>query len=164
MRISRDGRRFWAACARTQTVLEVDTESGAVLKRLPTSRDGAWFVEVNRDETKLYTPNLEGKSVSVITRASGEVKVLPLEDPGYGIDITPDGKHVLVTGRGVTVIDTSSDTISRTIATTPPRHRPHSDHTRWPARGCGDGEIGRSLRARHRAFSAGDDHCRQARR
>ena len=119
VRISKDGRRFWAACARTQTVLEVDTESGAVLKRYPTSRDGAWFVEVNRDETKLYTPNLEGKSVSVITRATGEVKVLPLEDRGYGIDITPDGRHVLVSGRGITVIDTNSDTISRMIATTP---------------------------------------------
>ena len=119
VRISRDGRRFWAACARSQTVLEVDAGSGAVLNRLPTGRDGAWFVEVNPDETKLYTPNLEGKSVSVITRATGDVKVLPLEDAGYGIDITPDGKHVLVSGRGVAVVDTSRDVISRTITTTP---------------------------------------------
>ena len=120
VRISRDGRRLWAACARQQTVLEVDTETGAVLNRLRTTRDGAWFVEVNPEETKLYTPNLEGTSVSVITRATGDVKVLPLEYRAYGIDRTPDGKHVLVSGRGVAVIDTSSDVIARTIATTPP--------------------------------------------
>lgn len=120
VRISRDGRRFWAACARSQTVLEVDTENGAVLKRLPTGRDGAWFVEVNRDESKLYTPNLEGKSISVITRDTGEVKVLPLESEGYGIDITPDGKHVVVSGRGITVVDTRTDVIARTIATAAP--------------------------------------------
>ena len=119
VRISRDGRRLWAACARQQTVLEIDTETGAVLNRFRTSRDGAWFVEVNQDETKLYTPNLEGTSVSVITRATGEVKVLPLEYRAYGIDRTSDGRHVLVSGRGVAVIDTSSDVISRTIATTP---------------------------------------------
>ena len=119
VRISRDGRRFWAACARSQTVLEVDTGSGAVLNRLPTGRDGAWFVEVNPDETKLYTPNLEGKSVSVITRATGDVKILPLEHAAYGIDITPDGKHVLVSGRGVAVVDTGRDVVSRTITTTP---------------------------------------------
>ena len=119
VRISRDGRRFWAACARSQTVLEVDIRTGAVLNRLPTGRDGAWFVEVNPDESKLYTPNLEGKSVSVITRATGDVKVLPLEDAGYGIDITPDGKQVLVSGRGVAVVDTGRDVISRTITTTP---------------------------------------------
>lgn len=119
LRISRDGRRFWAACARSRTVLEVDTENGAVLNRFPTNRDGAWFVEKNPDETKLYTPNLEGKSVSVITRATGEVKVLPLEHEGYGIDITPDGRYVLVSGRGIAVIDTSSDVIARTITTDP---------------------------------------------
>ena len=120
VRISRDGRRLWAACARKQTVLEVDTESGAVLHRFPTSRDGAWFVEVNPAETKLYTPNLEGTSVSVITRATAEVKVLPLEYQAYGIDITPDGRHVLVSGlseRRLAVVDTGSDVISRTIAT-----------------------------------------------
>ena len=120
VRVSRDGRRLWAACARMQTVLELDTESGAVLNRHRTNRDGAWFVEVNRDETKLYTPNLEGTSVSVITPRTGQVKVLPLDYRAYGIDITPDGQQVLVSGRGVAVIDTSSDTVARTIATTPP--------------------------------------------
>ena len=119
VRISRDGRVMWAACARTQTVLEIDTASGAVLNRFRTSRDGAWFVEVNPEETKLYTPNLEGTSVSVITRATGEVKVLPLDYRAYGIDRTADGKHVLVSGRGVAVIDTGTDVIASTIATTP---------------------------------------------
>lgn len=122
VRISQDGRRLWAACARQQTVLEIDTETGAVLNRFPTNRDGAWFVEVNRPETKLYTPNLEGTSVSVITRATKEVKVLPLEYQAYGIDVTPDGAHVLVSalnGRSVAIIDTRTDTIARTIAPTP---------------------------------------------
>jgi len=59
-------------------------------------------------------------ATQVITRATGEVKVLPLEYEGYGIDITPDGKHVLVSGRGIALIDTSSDIISRTIPTSPP--------------------------------------------
>lgn len=119
VRISRDGRRVWAACARSQAVLEIDADTGAVLRSFPTSRDGAWFVEVNPEETKLYTPNLEGKSVSVITRATGEVKVLPLDYSAYGIDVTADGRHVLVSGRGVAVIDTGSDVVSRTIPTTP---------------------------------------------
>lgn len=120
VRVSRDGRQLWAACAPQQTVLELDAETGAVLNRFPTSRDGAWFVEVSPDETKLYTPNLEGTSVSVITRATAAVKVLPLDYRAYGIDRTPDGTHVLVSGRSVAVIDTSSDVVSRTIATTPP--------------------------------------------
>jgi DNA-binding beta-propeller fold protein YncE len=120
VRISRDGRRLWAACARQQTVLEIDTESGAVLNRFPTERDGAWFVEVNPAETKFYTPNLEGKSVSVITRATREVKVLPLDYQAYGVDVTPDGAHVLVSAvdqRTLAVVDTTRDAISKTLAT-----------------------------------------------
>jgi DNA-binding beta-propeller fold protein YncE len=120
VRISRDGRRLWAACGAAQAVLEIDTESGAVLRRFPTARDGAWFVEVTPDEAKLYTPNMEGQSVSAIARGTAEVKVMPLDYRAYGIDITPDGRHVLISGRGVAVVDTATDTISRTIATAPP--------------------------------------------
>jgi DNA-binding beta-propeller fold protein YncE len=117
VRVSRDGRRLWAACARVaKAVLEVDLETGQVVKRYPTTRDGSWFVEINRDENKLYTPNLEGRSVSVITRATGEVKVLPLEFQAYGIDITPDGRHILVSGRAITIVDTQTDAVVRTIA------------------------------------------------
>lgn len=119
VRISRDGRRLWAACAPTQTVLELDTEKGTVLNRYRINRDGAWFVEVTPDESKLYTSNMEGTSVSAITRSNGDVKVLPLEFRAYGIDVAPDGKHVLVSGRALTVIDTSTDAVVRTIATTP---------------------------------------------
>jgi DNA-binding beta-propeller fold protein YncE len=120
IRVSRDGTRLWAACAPTRTVIEVDTDKGTVLNRYPTNRDGAWFVELSPDESKLYTPNLEGTSVSVITRSSASVKVLPLDFRAYGIDITPDGKTVLVSGRALSVIDTTTDAVVRTIATTPP--------------------------------------------
>lgn len=119
VRISRDGTRLWAACAPTRTVIELDTNTGKVLKRYPTESDGAWFVELSADESKLYTPNLEGTSVSVITRSSASVKVLRLDFGAYGIDITPDGKKVLVSGRALTVIDTTTDAVVHTIATTP---------------------------------------------
>jgi DNA-binding beta-propeller fold protein YncE len=120
VRVSRDGRRLWAACAGTQTVLELDAESGAVLRRYPTARDGAWFVEVAPDESRLYTPNMEGKSVSVITRDSGTVAVTPFDEAAYGIDVTPDGRHLWVSGRHLAVIDTRTPTAVRTITTPEP--------------------------------------------
>ncbi len=72
IRVSRDGRRIWAACASAQAILELDSETGKVLKTYPTDQQGSWFVEITPDERKLYTPNLEGKSVSVIDREYGE--------------------------------------------------------------------------------------------
>jgi DNA-binding beta-propeller fold protein YncE len=111
IRVSRDGRRIWAACAQAQTILELDSDNGKILKTYPTEQQGAWFVEVTPDERKLYTPNLEGKSVSVIDRATGTVKVIKFEHAVYGIDITPDGKQVWVSGGDLAVIDTSKDEV-----------------------------------------------------
>ncbi len=111
IRVSRDGRLLWAACAGAQTILELDSDTGKILKTYKTDQEGSWFVEITPDERKIYTPNLEGKSVSVIDRATGKVKVIKFEDPVYGIDITPDGKQVWVSGGDLAVIDTATDEV-----------------------------------------------------
>lgn len=111
IRVSRDGRLLWAACGPSQAILELDSETGRILKTYQTQQQGSWFVEITPDERKLYTPNLEGKSVSVIDRATGKVKVIRFEAPVYGIDIAPDGKHVWVSGGDLAVIDTSTDEV-----------------------------------------------------
>ena len=111
IRVSRDGRLLWLACAPTQSIVELDSGTGKILKTYPTNQQGSWFVEITPDEKKFYTPNLEGKSVSVIDRVTSKVKVIPFEHAVYGIDITPDGKHVWVSGRDVAVIDTGKDEV-----------------------------------------------------
>ena len=117
IRVSRDGRRIWAACAGAQTILELDSDTGKILKTYSTDQQGSWFVEITPDERKLYTPNLEGKSVSAIDRATGTVKVIKFEHAVYGIDITPDGKQVWVSGGDIAVIDTSKDEVVARIKT-----------------------------------------------
>ena len=115
VRVSRDGSRLWAACAGTQSVLELDARTGEVLRRYGTGQQGSWFVEVTPDERKLYTTNLEGRSVSVIDRATGALKTLPFDFPVYGVDVTPDGRELWVTGRDVVVIDTATDAVLATV-------------------------------------------------
>lgn len=117
IRVSRNGRLLWLACARSESILEVDASTGAILKTYKTNQQGSWFVEITPDERKLYTPNLEGKSVSVIDRATGTVKVIPFDHAVYGIDITPDGKQVWVSGRDIAVIDTRKDEVIARIKT-----------------------------------------------
>jgi DNA-binding beta-propeller fold protein YncE len=117
IRVSRDGQRIWAACAGAQAILELDSETGKILTTYKTEQQGSWFVEITPDERKIYTPNLEGKSVSVINRATGRVKIIQFADPVYGIDITPDGKQVWVSGRGLAVIDTVTDEVVARIKT-----------------------------------------------
>jgi DNA-binding beta-propeller fold protein YncE len=117
IRVSKDNRRIWLACAGKETILELDAETGKILNTYNTKQKGAWLIEVTPNERKLYTSNMEGKSVSVITRATGETKVIPFEHPVYGIDVTPDGKQIWVSGRDLTVIDTRTDQIIAIIKT-----------------------------------------------
>lgn len=117
IRISRDGKLLWAACARAQAILELDSATGKILKTYKTDQQGSWFVEITPDERKIYTPNLEGKSVSVIDRATGKVKIIQFKDPVYGIDVTPDGKQVWVSGGDLAVIDTATDEVIARIKT-----------------------------------------------
>jgi DNA-binding beta-propeller fold protein YncE len=117
IRVSRDGRVLWAACAGAEAILELDSDTGKILKTYKTEQSGSWFVEITPDERKLYTPNLEGKSVSVIDRTTGQVKIIQFEHPVYGIDITPDGKQVWVSGGDLAVIETATDKIIARIKT-----------------------------------------------
>lgn len=117
IRISRDGQRIWAACAGAQAILELDSNTGTIIKTYKTNQQGSWFVEISVDERKIYTPNLEGKSVSVINRATGDVKVIQFENPVYGIDITPNGKQIWVSGNNLAVIDTATDQVTARIKT-----------------------------------------------
>jgi DNA-binding beta-propeller fold protein YncE len=120
IRVSRDGRRLWAAAGGAQTIFELDAETGQVLKKFDVGQQGPWFVEVSRDERTLFTPNLEGKSVSIIDRDSGAVKVIPFGHAAYGIDITPDGRHVWVSGGDLAVIDTSTKEVVARVKTSEP--------------------------------------------
>lgn len=117
IRVSRDGRRIWAACAGARAILEMDSDTGKILKTYNTDQQGSWFVEITPDERKIYTPNLEGKSVSVIERATGRVKTIPFKHPVYGIDVTPDGKQIWVSGGDLAVIDTATDEVIARIKT-----------------------------------------------
>ena len=58
--------RFVSHSPGAQAVIELDARTGELLNKYATGQQGSWFVEVTPDERKLYTPNLEGQSVSVI--------------------------------------------------------------------------------------------------
>lgn len=49
--------------------------------------------------------------MSVIDRATGQVKIIKFDFAVYGIDITPDGKQVWVSGGDLAVIDTTKDEV-----------------------------------------------------
>jgi DNA-binding beta-propeller fold protein YncE len=97
VRVSRNNQLLWVACAPAKAVLEYDTKTGELRKKWDTNVDGGWFVEVTPDDSKLFIPHLEGKSLSIIDRGTGKLKNIAFEGTLGGIDISPDGHEAWMT-------------------------------------------------------------------
>lgn len=108
LRVSRDGKKLWIACAPTQSVVEIDANSGRHRQTWKTNVDGGWMLEVSPDENTLLVAHLEGGGVTFIDRQSGAVKFVPTAQGEMAFDITPNGKEVWAANsqkNSLTVID-----------------------------------------------------------
>jgi DNA-binding beta-propeller fold protein YncE len=118
LKVSRDGARLWATCAPSKAVIEIDTRSGRIIRDWKLDQDGAWMLVVTPDERKIYTANLEGKSVSVIDRRANTVRALPFDSSQIGIDVAPNGREVWVhhtEKRELSIIDVATDKVVATL-------------------------------------------------
>jgi YVTN family beta-propeller protein len=115
---SRDGSRVWVTCEGAQAVLELDAKSGEIKKSWKTAQRTSHMLVPARDESRLYVASIGSGTVTIIRRASDEVKSIPTGAGAEGIDITPDGKQVWVTNRGantVSIIDTATDEVAANL-------------------------------------------------
>lgn len=114
-RLSPDGSKLWVACAPEKAIVELDARSGRILRRLPTPADGGWFVEALPNTTRLYTPHLEGKMLSV-TEITSEISHQVFSGTTqFGVAASPNGKEIWVSdadeGKLVVVDATSNKTV-----------------------------------------------------
>lgn len=118
LRVSRDGTRLWVTCAPSKAVLEIDTRDGKIIREWALDKDGAWMLIVTPDDRKIYTANLEGKSVTIIDREAKTVRTIAFEGGLIGIDVSPDGREVWVHDlekSQISVVDVTSDRVVATF-------------------------------------------------
>lgn len=118
LRVSRDGSRLWSTCAPAQRIVEIDVASGAATRAWETGRDGGWMLVAAPDERTIYVANLEGRSVSVVSRDTGDVRTIELDGAAMGMDVSPDGRELWVGGIDVSriwIIDTASGRVTARI-------------------------------------------------
>ena len=70
---SRDGRRLYVTTGRFGALLEVDAESGRILRTIEKVGARPWGIALSHDGSKAYTANGPSGDVSVIDLASGRI-------------------------------------------------------------------------------------------
>jgi YVTN family beta-propeller protein len=116
--VSRDGKRLWVTCEGERAVLELNAETGAILKVWETEQEVSHMVVPTPDERKLYVANIGSGSVTVIDRTTDIVKSIRTGAGAEGIDVSPDGGEVWASNRAantVSVISVSSDSVVATF-------------------------------------------------
>ncbi len=96
-----DGSSVFVACNGTSELVEIDTASWTLRRRIPT-RPGVYNVAITRDG-RLVTTNKRDQSVSVIELSSGkELARLPTRRRVvHGVVVSPDDRYAFVTVEGI---------------------------------------------------------------
>ena len=99
---SRDGAAVFVACNASSEIVEVNTNTWQVVRRIP-ARAGVYNLATTHDGTRLLATNKRDQSVSVYELKSGKELVrLPTKRKVlHGVVVSPDDLYAFVTVEGV---------------------------------------------------------------
>lgn len=110
-----DGQRLYVTAEDLRAVLEVDVETGEVLRRLSTGDQATHMVALTPDGRRAYATSIGGGTVTALDLASGEILGQPPTGRGAeGVDVEPDGRYVWVTNReddSVSIIEVATNQV-----------------------------------------------------
>ena len=97
-----DGSSIYVACNASSEIVEVDTASWQLVRRIP-ARAGVYNLEVTHDGSRLIATNKRDQSLSIYDLKSGkELARLPTKRKVlHGVVVSPDDRYAFVTVEGV---------------------------------------------------------------
>jgi len=115
------GGKLYFTCETNKIIGRYDPASNTVDWLLGTGQTGTHMVELNRDQSQIYTANIGGNSISVFDRTGAldwKQTVIPVGKGPEGFDVTPDGKEIWAAHSqdgGVSIINLFSKTVTHTF-------------------------------------------------
>ena len=96
------GDAIFVACNKSSEILEIDTASWQIIRRIP-ARPGVYNLDVTHDGLRLIATNKRDQSVSIYELKSGrELARLPTKRKVlHGVVVSPDDLYAFVTVEGV---------------------------------------------------------------
>jgi len=118
-----DGAKIFVACNKADEILEIDTKSWTLARRLPTGR-GVYNLAVTADGKLLVATLKQGSMVEIFDLAGGKslARIKTSNTLAHGVTLTPDSRYAFVTSEGVgsaagkvDVIDLNARAIAGTV-------------------------------------------------
>ncbi len=99
---SPDGAKVFVACNKSSEIVEIDTKSWAVTRRIPTG-NGVYNLGITHDGSKLIGTNKRDGSVSVLDVASGKelARIPTTRKVVHGVAVTDDDLYAFISVEGV---------------------------------------------------------------
>jgi DNA-binding beta-propeller fold protein YncE len=122
-----DGKRIFVACNKSNEIVEVDSESWSLVKRIPAG-NGVYNLAVTPDGKLLVATNKRDASVSIFDVESGKelARVPTRRKVVHGVAISPDSRYAFITVEGigeqpgtVEVVDLETKKIAASVDTPP---------------------------------------------
>lgn len=97
-----DGKRIFVACNKSNEIVEVDTDSWSLMKRIPAG-NGVYNLGVTPDGKFLVATNKRDASVSIFEIESGKelARVATKRKVVHGVAVSPDSRYAFVTVEGI---------------------------------------------------------------
>jgi DNA-binding beta-propeller fold protein YncE len=98
---SRDGARVWVACNKSSEIVEIDTKSWTLVRRIPAG-PGVYNLGTTHDGTRLIGTNKRDQSVSVIDVASGKelARIPTTRKVVHGVAVSDDDRYAFISVEG----------------------------------------------------------------
>lgn len=99
---SRDGARVWVACNASSDLVEIDTKSWTLVRRIPAG-PGVYNLATTHDGTRLIATNKRDASVSVFdaTTAKELARIPTTRKVVHGIAVSDDDRYAFISVEGV---------------------------------------------------------------
>ncbi|MDQ8161869.1 MAG: YncE family protein, partial [Gemmatimonadota bacterium] len=99
---SRDGARVWVACNKSSDLVEIDTKSWTLVRRIPAG-PGVYNLATTHNGARLIATNKRNASVSVFDAVSGQelARIPTTRKVVHGIAVSDDDRYAFISVEGV---------------------------------------------------------------
>ena len=99
---SRDGTRVWVACNKSSEIVEIDTKSWSLVRRLPAG-PGVYNLAVSHDGARLLATNKRDASISVFDAQTGKelARIPTTRKIVHGVVVSDDDRYAFVSVEGI---------------------------------------------------------------